>query len=269
MSPADLELLLQRDIDGETSAAEHAALLQRLREEPDLREHHEALVEVRKRLDEIGLVDPPPGLRADILRAVRQSRRREARGWADWLLPLFARGSALAYASTLAVGVVAGVLLTGVLGQGPGAHLDESAMSGTVLPGGAGPSSAILDRVHLAGPGVRVEAVARPVSGLVVADLAVESDHAAELVVETGGSGFAPRGFEAPAGLPAGGAVVEATGLYVAEASPGRYRIVLGPAGPGSGEVRIRLSSATGVAQGSLRAGPAGASGPAAPHPDE
>jgi len=268
MSPVDLQLL-QRDVDGETSSAERAALQQRLRQEPDLREHHEALLEVRRRLDEIGLVDPPPGLRADILHAVRQSRRREARGWADWLLPLYARGSALAYASTLAVGVVAGILLTSALDRGPGAQVDESAVSGTVLPGGPATAAAILDRVHVEGPGVRVDAVARPVSGLVVADLVVESNHTAELLVETSGSGFAPRGFEAPAGLPAGGAVLEATGVYVAEAPAGRYRLVLGPAGTGSGELRIRVRSAAGAAEGSLRAGPAGASGPAAPHPDQ
>lgn len=259
-SPADQELL-QRDVDDETSPEERTALHQRLRADPALRAEHEALLDLRRRLDGVGLVDPPPGLVSDVLRSVRQAVGRGPGSRAAWLAPLLARRPALALAATLAVGIGAGVLLAGLLGPGWPA-IDESQVAGTILsPGPADP--AVVDRVRLEGAGLRAEAVARMASGVAVADLVIEPPRTVEVFVETAGSGLRPRGFEAVDGLAAAGAIVEAGGVYVADAPPGRYRVALAATAAGSGEIRIRLQSPDGRVDGTLRLGPVSAPGPA------
>jgi len=246
--------LLQRDAFGETSAEERAALHQRLRVDPALRAEHEKLVDVRRRLNQVGLVDPPPGLRQSILRAIRESAPREMGSWA-WLGPLLVRRPAFALGSALAVGLACGILVTGLLTGGSLPAVDESSVAGTMLPRGVRGDLPVVDRVRLEGAGLRAEAVARRASGVVVADLVIEPPRTAEVFVETGGSGLVARGFEAPGGLPAAGAVLEAAGVYIADAPPGRYLFVLTPTAAGSGELRIRLQSPDGRVEGRLRVG--------------
>jgi len=250
--------LLQRDIDGELSPPEQTALHDRLRADPALRAEYEKLLDVRRRLDEVGLVDPPPGLVSDVQRAVRLAVARGESRQGAWLGPLLARRPALALAATLAIGIGAGVLVAGLLGQGSWPAVDESQVAGTILsPGRA--DLPVVDRVRLEGAGLRAEAVARMAAGIVVADLVIEPPRTAELFVETGGSGLQPRGFEALDGLTAAGAILEGGGVYLADASPGRYRLALAATAAGSGELRIRLQSPDGRIDGRLQVGPVSA----------
>jgi len=257
--------LLQRDVDGETSPEERTALHRRLRAEPELRAAHERLLDVKRRLAGVRLVDPPVDLRRYVLRAVRRAPAPGEGGWRSWLAPLLARRPAFALASTLAVGVVGGVLLAGLLTGGPMPAVDESSVAGTVLPGGLPRELPVVDRLRLEGAGLRAEAHARREAGLVVAELVIEPPGAAEVILDAEGSGLRTRGFEAGDGLPPGGAILEPGGAYIAQAPPGRYRLVLAATGSGSGEIRIRLHSPDGQVDGRLQAGPVSVPAPSAP----
>jgi hypothetical protein len=259
-APRSDQELLQRDAFDETSPEERAALHQRLSADPALRAEHERLLDLRRRLDQVGLVDPPPGFVSDVRRAARQAGARGDRG--AWLAPLLARRPALALAASLAIGIGAGVLLSGFLGQGSWPAVDESQVAGTILSRERA-DLPVVDRIRLEGAGLRAEAVARTGRGVVVADLVIEPPRTAEVFVETGGSGLRPRGFEALDGL-AAGAILEAGGVYVADARPGHYRLALATTAAGSGEIRIRLQSPDGRVDGSLHLGPVSAPDPLA-----
>jgi len=249
LDPRDHELV-QRDVDGETSAEERSALRLRLEAEPELRELHQALQGVRQQLDTVVLVDPPPGLRADILRGVRAIARgrSEPRGVPSLLF----QRPALALAATLAIGIGAGVLLSGLAGGWHLGAVDEAAVSGTI---GSRVELPEVDRARLEGNGLRAGAVLRRGASIVVVEVEVAPPRGAELFVDTAGSGLQPRGFDARDGLPAAGAILEAAGAYVADAAPGRYRVVLEPFSAGSGEVRIRLQTVDGRVDATLRSG--------------
>lgn len=256
LTDADWELL-HRDVDGETTPYERAELRRRLAAEPDLRAQHEALLDLAGRLGGLSLVDPPEGLRWTILHAVRQAAARRG-GESPWGLALLARRPAFALAAALALGIGAGLSLSGLLGEGRWSAVDESSVVGTALLGGH-PDLPVADRVRLEGAGLRAEAVARKAAGVVVVEVVIERPRTAALFVESSGSGLSPRGFLAPDGLPAAGAVLEAGGAYFADALPGRYRLILAPASEGSGELRIRLQSPDGRVDGTLQVGPVSA----------
>jgi len=258
LGPHDHELV-QRDVDGETSAEEKTGLRLRLEADPELRDLHQALEGVRRELDGVGLVDPPPGLRADILRSVRQvgAHGRQAR---EGVFALFFQRPALAFAATLAIGIGAGLLLSSLAGWHPVA-VDEAAVVGTI---GSRVDLPEVDRAQLEGSGLAASVVARRGDGLVVVDVDVDPPRGAELFVDTAGSGLQPRAFDARDGLPAAGAILEAAGAYVADAAPGRYRVVLEAFSQGSGEIRIRLQTLEGRVEATLHSGavsaPAGSS---------
>ena len=138
LSQADWELL-HRVVDGEATEEESAELEKRLTREVELAESHQALLGVGRTLSEVRLIDPPPELVRDVMRLVRQ-RPQAADGVAkeSWFLGLkewVTHRPALALASSLAVGLLAGLLVTGLSGRGL-VPLDESSISGTLLPPG-------------------------------------------------------------------------------------------------------------------------------------
>jgi hypothetical protein len=97
--------LVQGEIDGENSAAESEALRQELASNPECRAIYEDLKRVSEFLQQARPVEPPAGLREQILRAVapaparpapgRRARAQHGAGWLAWLTPRTAAAFAM------------------------------------------------------------------------------------------------------------------------------------------------------------------------------
>jgi anti-sigma factor RsiW len=79
MADTDFLALVHAEIDGELDAQQRAALARRLLADPEAREVREDLLRLQAMLEGVGEVEPPPELRAQVLRAlplpVRPHRR--------------------------------------------------------------------------------------------------------------------------------------------------------------------------------------------------
>jgi anti-sigma factor RsiW len=256
LSPADWELL-HREIDGEATEIESAGLRERLAGEPELRAAYQALAGVGRSLSEVGLADPPPGLAPDVMRQVRLGAEPAPR-W-GWLAPLgawVARQPALALASSLAVGLLAGLLITSLSERGFG-PLDEASVSGTLLPASGPAGLPVVDEARLVGPGIDAKSLMRRGIGVVVAEFEILSGGPVDVSVDVDAGGLQPRGFECVGGQPTGGAVIEAGRLRARQLTAGRCFVSLAvpESRPGPIAIRIRMEAGGERAEAVLRAG--------------
>jgi hypothetical protein len=246
--------LLQREIDDANTPDESERLRERLAREAELEARYRALLDVERTLGKVELVEPPPNLAGDVMRQVRQ--RALAHGSQEGgLAGVFARlmqRPALALGSSLAVGLLGGVLLTSLADPaGPG-RIDEGAVSGTSLPSGRLLERRLIDEVVLEGEGFHATATTRSGAGVVVAEIAVETPRALELIVEFDGRALRPQGLEAAGGLPAGEVVVGTNQVRIRQAPGGLYLLTLAVNQPAPPPLRVRLESGDAVAAGDL-----------------
>jgi hypothetical protein len=94
--------LINAEIDGELDARQRAELSARLLSDPVARALRDEMHRLCKALDEVGPVDPPPQLRAEILAALPQMQVRKSK--TQWSVPKWRFAAALA-----------GVLITGTI----------------------------------------------------------------------------------------------------------------------------------------------------------
>jgi hypothetical protein len=253
LSPSDWDLL-HRVVDGEATEAESAELEKRLAREPELAQGHQALLGVGQTLSQVGLVEPPPELGRDVMRQVRLRSRSQERGWLSGLTAWVIRRPALALASSLAVGLLAGLLVTGLSGRGAFAPLEEGAVSGTLLPPAHLAALPVVDEARLEGPGFRVSAVTRRGPEVVVAELEIAAEGTVDVVFEVDASALRPRGFECLGGEAAGGVVIEPGRVEVSRAPPGRCFVSLAVLGASPGPLTVRLLAGTERAEATLEA---------------
>jgi len=253
LSPADWELL-HREMDGETTEKESAELEERLAREPELATSHRALLGLGRTLAQVGLVDPPPELARDVMRQVKQRHLADARGsWFSGLSELVARRPALALASSLAVGLLAGLLVTGPSSRGL-LPLDGDSISGSLLPLDDLAALPVVDEARLEAPGIRATAVTRAGRGFVVTELEIFSDEPVDVTVEVDPSGLRPRGFECVGGDPEGGVTIEPGRVAIRGATAGLCFVNLATLGPDPSPITVRVETETARAEATLRA---------------
>jgi len=251
LSASDWELL-HREVDRETTDHESSGLRERLASEPELRAAFQALTGVGGTLSEVGLVEPPPDLATDVMRQVR--RRSVPAAKRDWLAPLrlwVTQQPALALASSLAVGLLAGLLVTSLSGRGL-VPLDESSVSGTLLPPTNLATLPLLDEARLEGTGIEATAATRRGPGMVVAEVEILSAAPADVTLTVDASRLRPRGYECLGGEPKGGVTVEAGRVELRQAT-GRCFVKLETVGPAAAPVTVHVQA--GPAEATLRAG--------------
>jgi hypothetical protein len=247
--------LLHREVDGETTATESAELRERLSREPELKTAYEALVGVGRTLAEVALADPPPQLAADVMRQVQQRPAPAARwGGLSFLSGWVARQPALALASSLAVGLLAGLLVAGLSGRGVLLPLDGGSVSGTLLRSDHLAALPVIDEARLDGPGIQAVAATRRGRAVVVAELAIASADPVDITVEVDETALRPRGFECLGGEP-GGVVFEPGRVLVRQAPSGQCFVSLAVLGADPGPVALRIQLGTGRAEATLRTG--------------
>jgi hypothetical protein len=236
--------LLNREIEGENTAEESAALSGRLDREPDLRASHARLVALAQALREVKEEEPPPDLALDVLRSLRDKPRPMARraGWIDILASTFAAAARPRPILTFASGLAVGALVTAFLVQSIGIHrLDRSELTGTILPPQRLGHLETIDRGRLELEGVRAEVTTKHGKGVVVAEMQIESSRAVDLAVEFDASTFTPLAFERRGGATTD---VQLGGdrVSLSHAGAGRYVLVLGVREAVPSRLRLRLN---------------------------
>jgi hypothetical protein len=255
LSPSDWELL-HRVVDGETNEAESAELQERLAREPELAASHRALLGVGRTLSAVGLVEPPPELAWDVMRHVRRRPHGATEGgWLAGLTGWVARQPALALASSLAAGLVVGILVTNLTDHARPRGIDESAVVGTVLPRGHLSELPVIDEANLGSSGLGATVVTRQGPGLVVAEIRIRSPRPLDLTVELDSDALRPRGFASLGDLPAGEVALEERRVRVRQAPGGRYLLTLAVVGPDLRPLRIRLESGDAPLEGQVGTG--------------
>jgi hypothetical protein len=250
ISEGDWELL-HREVDGENAPEVSARLEERLAREPELDACYRALRGVGRTLSEVGLVAPPAGIVGDVMRRVRPGLPRlvpRAGGLAGWVV----RQPRLALAASLAVGVLAGVLVTGARESG---RTEQASLSATALPSARLQTLPVVDETRLEGSGMTVRAVAHRKGDVVVAEVQIHSGGPVDLTVGSTGGPLQPSGFESADGRLVGRVVLDATGLHAQGLTPGRYLSVLKSIGARAAELHFRLESPQGVLEGHLSSG--------------
>ena len=214
MDKAQLQDLIQADLDGELSVAERADLARLLLRDPQARNLHEEFRRTDQLLRDIPAAEPPPGLRAAILagRALWQRPGDSARR--PYELPFY----------RLAAAVLGGLLIVGLAyvlrdGDAPGSDLQGSlgragnpARSGLI---------AQQDQWSFQAEGVELDASLRRAGQLLRLELDVSSAIHCELIAKVDPSKASL------VGGPGDANAMTASGHVAVDAAPGRRSFVL------------------------------------------
>ena len=236
-----LEELLQRELDGENAPDESKELRQRLADDPDARARHERLLGVARALDEVGQVEPPAGLLASVMRAVRGLAQPQPRREGFWqaLAGAFARRPVFAYASAMAAGLVIGALLVGGLDD-PAMVGGGSAASGAALPSSRLGAAALVDTQGFSVDGLRGEASIRQAQDVLLAELRLEGEGSVDVTLEFDEKALYATGIERSDGV-SGSWTLSPGRLSLTGSGPGTYRLLLSARKPEPPPLRLRV----------------------------
>ena len=236
--------LLNREIEGENTAQESAALRVRLDREPALRATHARLVALAQALREVRDEPPPADLADDILHSLRDKPRPAARraGWIDILASTLAAAARPRPVLTFASGLAMGALVVAFLGRSLGLPLlDRSELAGTILPPHRLGHLETVDRGQLELGDARAEVTTKHGKGVVLAEIQIDSPRLIDLAVEFDASTFTPLAFERRGGE-AADVRIGGDRLSLSHAGAGRYVLVLGVREAVPSRLRLRLS---------------------------
>jgi hypothetical protein len=223
--------------------------MEELRQRPDELARYEEMLRLKQALDAMPKADPPAGLAAAVMQAVRAiagkgARRRSPSAVETAIASRPFLGVGLAFAAGLLVAFVVSGLAN------PGRVPAAADAAATALPkeriaaGGAA-------RATLEWGGVRATAVAERVSGRVFLRLRVESGRALRLVASWNERGLRPLGFER-GDAPADAVAVGPGSWRIDGAGEGEYVLVLDVREPAAHTVSLRLEQGQGAVEKTL-----------------
>jgi len=194
--------LMNAELDGETTPEESASLKAILAADEESRNYFEELTRLAGMLAEVPLVEPPPELRAGILRDVRHPRvaRRPVSApapaprirWWDAVARGFQGYGRLTWAYGFAAGLVIGLLGLALVRGGP-TDPDRSQFVGSMKPLN---DFALLESRQIDQNGVRGTLETRAGDGEVLLKVRLDSSPAdVEVVVSYDPDSFRPTGF--------------------------------------------------------------------------
>jgi hypothetical protein len=255
MTDHDWELL-QREVDGENTTDESSALRERLAREPELVRQYQALAGVCDALDGVRLVEPPPQMVGDILRGIRQRAYADRPRVIGGVFGRLAARPALTLVSTLAAGLVVGVLATTLTGRLRPSPMDDRAVSGTVLTAGDLARLPLIQDLELGGASLGATVVTRKGDGVIVAEVEIRSPRPLDLTVDLDPEALRPRGFVSLEDLPTGEVTLEEDHVRVRQAPAGRYLLTLDVLGTNPAPLRVTLGSGEDALEGVVGAAP-------------
>ncbi len=248
------KLLLHRAIDGELTARERAELDQRLSISAEARRFHQQLEAFASISAQFPQVDPPSGLRTEVLRRIAgtaqkaTSRKPNPRAIGALLGSILT--PRLVYG--LAAGLVIGIAIGAVSFKHPGSQLDPLDLSGTIT---SGTDSSVLRRLDAdafsstQGSGrLSVETNGR----LTYVQVELESSLEVSLVIDYDPNAYVFRAFEQQSpqssGLVTGQGQIRASHL-----GENRYLFVFGKVGESTSPMVLRVESNGAIYQRELR----------------
>ncbi len=244
--------LIHREIDRENTSEQSAEFQRRIVEDAQFRAGYEKLQTLSRTLEAIGQEEPPTGLVADVMRALRV--RGEGRGrWLETWRSAFAKRPAVGYGLSLAAGIVLGALGFGALDPSALNIRDEAAVA-TILPPGRLGTFREVDRQELASEGLRGEAVARRGVQTVQAEVRVESRQPVLITVEFDAKALSPLGFGRSVAAE-GDVVLEPGRVRIAHSGAGTYQVFLGAKSPGPAHLTLKVAGEGILIERTLRTG--------------
>jgi len=152
IDPRTLDLI-HAEIDGINSESERSRLQDLLAGDAAAREYFARMIELSETLAGVKEVDPPEGLRRDIMRSMRAARTQTGGGIPSWMQALWPGGRALLrYGYAFAAGLILGLsgvqwYVTEMMDVRP---VDSSEVAGTISSPGIPPGSEIIQQRTLA-----------------------------------------------------------------------------------------------------------------------
>jgi hypothetical protein len=236
--------LLEREIDGENSPEESAALRELIARRPEIAARYEQLAKLAQTLERVKRVEPPTGLVDEVLRRIRQRQAPADRPvtWIDTLRAALRRQPALRYGFAFATGLALGVLVAALGGRSsPFPRLEGAPLSGTILPDLELARLETLSVARLDFDGVRGEATTKLGVGKVLAEIQLDSGRPLDLELGFDGNMLTPLAFQQTG---AGRDVVLGPHeLRFRHSGGGRYALVLAVSGEVPPPLRLKLSA--------------------------
>lgn len=254
MTGPRIEELINKEIDGVATPEETAALQAELASDDEAQGYYRDLQKLSGMLDAVPMVDPPPGLKPEIMRQVRaRAAHRHREGWLRGFLRGFSLRPRPAYALSFASGLAMGVLVFALLSGGlTPPHMDRSRATGTLAPLPAPTELSVIDRAQIAERGFRGVATTRAGDGRVMAELELSAGGKITAVVEFDPDQLRPLGVE-PGTSARIEAMLDRDRVRVTHFGEGRYHLHWTALADGNRTIRIRLTSGEEVWEGTLR----------------
>ena len=185
--------LIHGEIDGRNSARDQEELRALLAADPQLNEIRTQLRELTESLDRVPSLEPPDGLRARILEAVRP--KDERRGLFDWLT-VWPMPTGLRYAGAAAFGaaIATVALQIGGIGQSP-STMDVTGLAGTMARYEKPDSTESLSAINLTLRELSGSIVGHTADGLVVVNMDLDTSEPVEIVAGYEGQSLRFNGY--------------------------------------------------------------------------
>jgi anti-sigma factor RsiW len=255
----EVDRLIQDELDGVATPEEAARLKQRLAEAEADRGKYRDMQTVFGLLDRMDMVEPPPDLKTNVLRAVEPRILSVESKRGVWILlkSAFQRRPLFRFAYPFALGTALGALVVGLaIGRfGPTAPNRDSDLSGSMLPSTSVRGGDILDRSGLELGGARLTAETRAYPHGVAVQIEIKSTSPVDVGIRFDPAHFTPMGFrrlEPPLGL----VELHRDGFWIHQSGAGRYELLLRGAGDQHIPLQVVFQSADRSTQGVLRTTP-------------
>lgn len=185
--------LLSASADGDLTSAEQAELDNLLSESEEARKLQRELEGLDELLEGLADLDPPPGLRDEIMRKmpfqISQAEATPTRAsWlSDWLPIQW--GSILRYGVSTAFGAL---LVVAVYESRPdfGGTIDITELVGTMAPDAGGADRTVLDRFSFDTTGVSSIARLEQIDDALVLDVRIDTDQLVEVAIDFAATGL-------------------------------------------------------------------------------
>jgi len=260
MIDKELEDLMHRELDGETTPAESARLRELLAANSEARTGQEELNALARTLGAVVPVEPDPAWKQELLVSLREhagQARSEApsrssrtvvrplRSWFAWRT-----------ASVFAAGLAAGIVVMLAIGdRWPG--VDGSSVPGAMLRIDRLDAIATIDDRPLGLEGVRGRVRTRALPHAVLADIEIASDQPVEIRLSFDPEALSPQGWVQ--GIPDRGQIALQSGeVRITHRGENRYVVALHETRGAPAELHVQVRSGDRVAEEVLRTRPGG-----------
>ena len=256
MKDDELDRLIQDELDGVATPEEVSRLKQGLAEGEANRAKYREMQTVFGLLDRLEMVEPPPDLKPNVLRAIepRAQSAKSGSGMLARVKSTFQRRPRFRFAYPFALGAAVGALaLALATGRfGPIGRDRDSDLSGSMLPRTSLTAGDVLDRAHLELDTAQMTTVTRAHQDGVAVQIGIQSAGEVDFGVRFDPARFAPVGFRQPESAP-GHVDLREGAFWIHQRGSGRYELILKSLKDSGPPLQVVLRSGDRSVEGVLR----------------